>query len=203
MDNRIRFDSTRIDFEGDVGLTGQEHDNYPAPNSQARYDHLRSFLIGLLSNQSSDTEPTQYRNGSLWFDSALGVLKVRSGDEWAVLSSVAQITDSLTIKQWYDASKTIIEGASPEVVFNCEITADGVTSITVPESLRGYVYSDTRAFIYVNGLLLDPRYSTILGAPPPPRIQIVSGSLSAGDRIIVILKRIPDTHYYTDTVRIP
>lgn len=203
MDNRIRFDSTRIDFAGSVGLTGQEHDNYPAPNSQARFDHLRSYLIGLLANQSGDTEPAQYREGTLWFDTAVGVLKIRSGDKWDLLSSVTQLSDSVTLKQWYDAVRVVVDSASPEVVFNCEIVADGVTSITIPESIRPYIYSDSRAYIYVNGLLLDPRYSTILGAPPPPRIQIVYGSLSAGDRVIVVIKRIPNTHYYTDTVRIP
>lgn len=203
MDNRIRFDSYRIDFENDVGLSGQEHDNYPAPNSQARYDHLRSYLVGLLSNQSSDQQPTQYRDGTLWFDLNSDVYKANVDGSWVDLSSTIHVDSGLTLKEWYDSAKVTIDSASPEIVFNCEINADEITGITIPESLRPYIHDDSRAFIYVNGQLLDPRYSTILGAPPPLRIQIVTGSLSAGDRVIVIIKRIPNTHYYTDTVRIP
>ncbi len=63
MDNRIRFPSAKIDFAVDVGLTDQEHDGFPGPGQPPRYDWMRLFLHGLLSHQSSESEPTEYRSG--------------------------------------------------------------------------------------------------------------------------------------------
>jgi hypothetical protein len=98
-DNRIRFPSALIDFTTDVGVTGQEHDNYPAPG-QARYDWLRMYLLGLLSCQSSHTEPTQFREGTWWFDLNGPEMKVRVGGNWRPASEVI-MAGSLTLAEFY------------------------------------------------------------------------------------------------------
>ena len=46
-DNRLRFSSTKIDFANDVGIASQDHDNYPPPQGQARFDHMRMVVIAL------------------------------------------------------------------------------------------------------------------------------------------------------------
>lgn len=202
MDNRIRFSSALIDFANDVGTTGQDHDNYPAPNSQARYDHIRMFLIGLLANQSSDSEPTQYRDGTLWFDLNDNILKVNINGTWIDLSNVLQL-GSTTLQQWYDETSQTIGSFTPEIVFNVNITASGVTQLDIPASLLDKVANDSRCFIYKNGLLIDPRNTIILGAPPPPRISVLNTVLSSGDKLTVVIKRIPADYFYTPTVNIP
>ena len=111
-DNRMRFPAPPIDFEGDVGETGQDHDNFPEPG-QARYDWMRMAIIALLSNQASYDEPVNYRAGTFWFDLTTGILKVRMGDgvagtEWKDFSEAIQVTDGVTLKDWFDAINTTL-----------------------------------------------------------------------------------------------
>lgn len=68
MDNRIRYPEPEINFSVDVGLTGQAHDDYPEKGTAPRFDWMRLYLIGLLSNQSSELPPCEYRPGTVWFD---------------------------------------------------------------------------------------------------------------------------------------
>lgn len=202
MDNRIRFSSALIDFVNDVGITGQEHDNYPAPNSQARYDHIRMFLIGLLSSQSSENEPTQYRDGTVWFDLNTNILKINVSDEWIDISNVLDL-GGLTLQQWYDQVNQTISSATPEIVFNVNINANGITQLNIPTSLVDKVATESRCFVYQNGILLDPRNTIIVGAPPPPRISILNTTLSVGDKLTVVIKRIPSEYFYVPTVNLP
>jgi hypothetical protein len=202
MDNRIRFSSALIDFVNDVGITGQEHDNYPAPNSQARYDHIRMFLIGLLSSQSSENEPTQYRDGTVWFDLNTNIFKINVSDEWIDISNVLDL-GGLTLQQWYDQVNQTISSATPEIVFNVNINANGITQLNIPTSLVDKVATESRCFVYQNGILLDPRNTIIVGAPPPPRISILNTTLSVGDRLTVVIKRIPSEYFYVPTVNLP
>jgi hypothetical protein len=106
-DNRIKLQPPEIDFEDDVGVTGQLHDSFPAPG-QARFDWMRSFLSGLLANQASYSEPVEYRKGTAWLDLDTGILKIRTGEgvagaEWTDFSEVIQVSDGLTLKDWFDA----------------------------------------------------------------------------------------------------
>lgn len=98
-DNRIRFPSNKIDFDAEVGVTGQDHDNYPLPNSQARFDWMRMIIIGLLSHQASETEPSEYRDGTVWFDLNSNELKIWMG--------------GTTDGAWQPISKAIIVGDPP------------------------------------------------------------------------------------------
>lgn len=202
MDNRIRLSSALIDFANEVGLTGQDHDNYPAPNSQARYDHFRMFMIGLLSNQSSESEPTQYRDGSLWFDLNDNILKINVSGVWLDLANVLNL-GSLTLQQWFDQAASIIASSAPEIVYNVNITAGGVTQLDIPASLISKITTNARCFVYQNGLLIDPRNTTVVGAPPPPRINISNTTLNSGDKLTVIIKSIPSDYFYTPTISIP
>lgn len=95
-DYRMRFPAGLIDFAADVGLTGQDHDNYPAPDQQARYDWMRLTLIALLTHQASASEPTQYREGSVWYDLNSNTFKVYMGitEGWQPLSKVINVAEA-------------------------------------------------------------------------------------------------------------
>ncbi len=198
MDNRILIQADRIDFEGVVGLTGQDHDDYPAPGTQTRYDTMRSYLIGLLCHQSSVDAPTQYREGTLWFDLSTLTFKVRRDDAWCLLSEAisvfADTSGTLTLKDWYDYATPILAGASPEITFT-GTAATAATTIAIPASLRSGLTVESRPFVYVEGLLLDP----VLTELDNPNITIPS-AMTIGDKFTVIIKRIPDSSFYTTPI---
>lgn len=207
-DNRIRFPSARIDFPADVGETGQEHDNYPAAGGQARYDWMRMFLLGLLSCQSSTAEPTQYREGTPWFDLNTNTLKVRSGDQWVPVSDVIGLTlpdtdgNVVTLSAWYTAVQDLLAGLAPEIVFSGQCNADGISTIEVPESLQSQLASDSRVFMYINGLLVKPIAASLIGTPATT-IKLSGLSLSDGDSFTAIIRRVPATTFYGSSVVVP
>lgn len=116
-DGRIRLPGPPIDFTNDVGDTGKAHDTFPAPGP-VRFDHLRSYLIGLLSNQASFLEPVEFRFGSLWFDLNTKGFKFRNdegavievaGDSWISLAHGIEVEPGLTLAQWFSQVNEIFD----------------------------------------------------------------------------------------------
>jgi len=138
-DNRIRIQAPPIDFENDVGITGQDHDEFPVPGP-ARYDTMRMFLIGLLASQASYDEPTNYRKGTIWLDLNTFVLKIRSGDgvagtEWSDISDAIQVSSGLSLKDWFDAvsaslAERLVTSEELEAAIGRFFTADISNNIT-------------------------------------------------------------------------
>jgi hypothetical protein len=118
-DYRIKFPAPTIDFTDDVGTTGQDHDNYPSPGTQARYDWMRLMLIGLLTHQASYEEPTQYRDGTVWYDLETLELKIwQSGDggssgAWTKLSDVIMVglagTTPVSLTNFYEQFQVLVQ----------------------------------------------------------------------------------------------
>lgn len=200
----MRFPSAKIDFDTDVGVTGQDHDNYPAPSSQARFDHLRLAIIALLTQQASYSTPTQYRVGSPWFDLNTSTLKIfkNNVDQWVSLSETILIDSELTLAQWYESVKDTLVGLSPEVVFSGRSTADDVINISIPQSVQESIATDARVFLHINGLLVDPRNCSLIGTPPTT-IRLSNISLSNGDTFTVSIRKISSTTFLTSTVIVP
>lgn len=204
-DNRVRFPSALIDFATEVGIASQDHDNYPPPQGQARYDHMRMVVIGLLSQQASFEEPSQYRNGTPWFDLNSNTLKIRNMNEWVNYSDVIALGEAdtdgiyLTLTEWFNTTNAALSSLSQEVVFNGVSTSNGVTDITIPEALQSFIFSDTRCYFHLNGLLIDPRDCSILGNTT---IRLSNVSLSVNDEFTAILRRIPDDTFYAPTVSV-
>lgn len=207
-DNRIRFPSTRINFTDDVGNTGQDHDDYPAAGGQARFDWMRMFLVGLLSCQSSYDEPSQYREGTLWFDLNTHTLKIRSSDAWVSAAAAIGLTPPATdgsvvsLADWYTAVQDLLVGLAPEIVFSGQCNANSITTIEVPAPLQTNLATDSRVFMYINGLLVRPTAVSIIGSPPTT-IRLSGLSLSDGDTFTVIIRRIPSTTFYSPSVVVP
>jgi hypothetical protein len=199
-DNRIRLPATPIDFAADVGLTGQDHDNYPAPG-QARFDWMRIFLQGLLAQQSSDSEPTQYREGTPWLDTSHSPpqLKIRVGTAWQPYAAVVALNQGQTnLLDWYAAVQPVLAAIVPDVTFSG--TARGpVSQIIVPAPLRAVLGNTSRPFVYSNGLLLDPR-QTVLESNV---VLLGVNRLKSGDRFTVVIRGIPSQNFHIPDVPAP
>lgn len=203
-DNRIKLPSTRIDFTNDVGVTGQDHDEYPSPGQQARFDHLRMYLIGLLSNQSSYLTPTNYREGTLWFDLNEMSLKIYSGDSWKNISDAVNLGDE-SLQEFYARANPILTSASPEIVYKGIVNTTGIDYLTIPSSVSSYVYSDTRAFVIINGdqdktkIILSPQDVSIEGTPAA-LIRLNTVTLEQNDSFLVSLRRVPGETFISTPV---
>lgn len=197
QDYRIRFDAPRIDFDSNVGNMGQDVDNYPAPNSQARFDHFRMVILGLLSNQASANEPSQYREGSLWYDLKDETLKIRKGEEWASITESIKLdnsgtnSDPNTLAKWFESTRDVIESIKNEMFYNGVIRSQGVNSIPIPNQLRSQINTSSRPFVYIDGLLLSPISTTINSYNNPTSINILSQNLEVNSRFTVLIKNIP------------
>jgi len=164
-------------------------------------------MISLLAQQSSYDEPTQYRNGTPWFDLNTNVLKIRVGSEWASYADVIPLGDIdatsgsyLTLSDWFDTTNAAISSLAQEATFSGLSTADSVTDITIPASLRTFLFVDTRCFFYINGLLVDPRDCIIINLTT---IRLSNISLDTDDEFTVILRRVPSNSFYAPTVSVP
>lgn len=202
-DNRIRFDSTKIDFVADVGTTSQDHDNYPPAGGQARFDHMRMYLIGLLAQQSSFNEPSQKRDGTPWFDLNDFSLKIWVNGEWKYYSTVIPLEDTgagiISLDDWYQSVSAALASLGSEVCFGGTCTVDGVSSIPIPTSVQAAIKSDSRAFVYVNGQAIDPRTVTIIGSPATS-LQLDDVVLEVNDVFHVQIRRVPNTTFITSNV---
>lgn len=200
MDNRIRLPGPKINFNVDVGATGQDHDNYPSPG-QARYDHLRMFLIGLLSQQSSIHPPTQYRDGTPWMDTSTDppTLKINVNGQWVDYGTTIRVGDpNIPLTDWCSNSQATLDALSPEMTFSG--TASGNSSnIQIPGPLRQAITTKSHPFVWINGLLVDPRLCSIQSNA----IVLAGLTLIASDRFTVHIKSFQPSYMYTPDVTTP
>jgi len=202
-DNRVRLIGPLIDFANQVGLTGQDHDSFPGPDQQARYDTMRSYLIGLLSNQSSFNAPTQYREGTVWFDLNTGVLRIFHNSAWHPIADAIALIDEtqstplLTLSQWFQSLSGYLATFGPEITFSGQATQVTGT-IPIPTTLRPSVTPTYEALIWINGLLKNPALTTISSG-----VIILGFNLNAGDAFTVQLKNYLPQNFYRTAVTVP
>ena len=204
-DYRIKFPAPLIDFSADVGLTGQAHDEYPAPGTQARYDHLRLYLIGLLTNQASYLLPLEYSEGTIWFDLNTTALKTYFNNQWQEIANAIVLTsegETTTLADWYTNQATIIlKSLAPEVVFGGRSTISGIFRIPIPSNMYPYIFTDSRIFMTVNSTHnLDPREVAIVTVGSQKFIDISPNELDANDLFYVTIRRIPNTTFSTENI---
>ncbi len=204
-DNRIRLSPTKIDFDTEVGNYGQDIDNYPPEGGQARFDHMRSVVIGLLSQQSSYSEPSQKRDGTPWFDLNTMALKIWRNNEWQLYSEAIPLADDgegnvTTLADWFTSISGALSNIAQEITFSGISNTTGATLIPIPESLRTYLFSDSRASVYINGLLVDPRNARLEPGSLPTAVKLIDTSLQHGDVFSVYIRRIPSSTFYTPSV---
>lgn len=207
-DNRIRLTPTKIDFDADVGNLGQDIDGFPAPGGQARYDWMRMVLLGLLGNQSSNLEPTQKREGTIWFDLSVLSFKVWSNNEWKLLSSaiplnIDQDGNTINLRDWFLEVSSVITGISQEITFSGSCSANGIATIPIPESLRQFLFKDSRPYLFLNGLLVDPRNSRLDSDELPTAIRLTNIVLNFGDRFTIIIRRVPNSSFHIPSITTP
>jgi hypothetical protein len=201
-DQRIRLPGAKIDFSTEVGTTGQDHDTFPAPG-QARYDHMRMYLLGLLSNQASYNEPTQYREGSFWFDLNTLTIKQHINGAWSSLSEAILLDQDgstvTSLADWYKSTVDVVNSIKPDVTFSGAVTTVA-TVISIPSTLT--VTGLNRCFLWVNGKLVDPRKCQLIGGNTPTSIKLpTSLALAVSDTFTVVLKHMASKDFYvTDVV---
>lgn len=192
-DNRIALPPTAVDFSN-VGVTGQAHDEFPKPGQQPRYDWMRSYLIGLLSMQSSIDEPTQYRVGTPWFDKNTNTLKIWSGSEWARFDSVIGIdADDTSLATKLAEVETALSSVHPKMTYSGHCVKNNTTQIPVPDTIitaLGDNTADLKPVVYINGLQMDPRKTNFVAGCPS--VVILSGGLklTKNDRFTVMIERL-------------
>ena len=148
-DDRINLQPPLVDFS-EVGTTGQAHDEFPKPGP-ARFDHMRSYLIGLLSNQSAFCEPIEFRVGTLWFDLNISGFKYRAGstnpilftegENFISLSNGILLDTGLTLQDWFTQIQSLITPPDPNV-------AALFSKLTIAKAAEAI---SAGSFVYVSG----------------------------------------------------
>jgi hypothetical protein len=194
-DNRINLGPTEVDFEDEVGTTGQKHDDFPQAGHQPRYDWMRIYLIGLLSLQSSESRPTEYRTGTLWYNRTTNIVEIYNGSDWTDLSEHISMEESggeiLTLAEWFAEAQPKINAIQPRYSFSGESEESNITVIPVPESIQTEIdgIDGMRPFVYKNGSLIDPRNSSFGGSSAT--IVLSGGAeLDEGDLFTVVIEKV-------------
>jgi len=205
-DYRILFPSTKVDFNNDVGTTGQDHDDYPSPDTQARYDWMRLYLIGLLSCQASEDQPTNYRTGTPWFSLAQMAYKYFDGSNFEHISKGILVPDDVTdedslgnLHDWAQAVTSKVDSITRRAVFSGEARSDS-SVINMPASVQAVAAeNDNRPFVYKNGKLQDPRL-TDFNSGCPTCIELLGDAvLEEGDTFTVVIEKV-DVLYESDVI---
>ena len=187
MDNRIRFPvSSEIDFVNDVGLTGQDHDNYAEPSTHPRYDWMRMIVLGLLANQASREEPVEYRPGTLHFDLNTFFYKCMKNGNFEDISKCMKIIDT-NLYEWYLETEEKRQRFQLSGSFS-GIAHDDSSVINIPSRLQDRAKAPNRPYLFVNGRLIDPnlvRFNT--GCPVAIELE-GDTVLSAEDKFTVFIK---------------
>jgi hypothetical protein len=202
-DNRIQLPPTKIDFDTQVGVTGQVHDDYPSPQGQARFDHMRIYLIGLLSQQSSFDPPSQKRDGTPWFDLNELSLKISLNNVWLPYSDAIKI-GGMSLSDWYTNVETALVGIAPEIFFSGVCTQQGVVDIPIPTEYQVLISAESKAFVTINRThQFTPLEVQFIGSPNPTTIRLLNAELEADDTFAVSIRRIPNSNFLNSTLSIP
>lgn len=201
-DARLRFPPTAIDFDADVGITGQDHDNYPRPGDQPRYDWMRMYLIALLSHQAAAEAPAQFREGTLWFNLEQLMFEVRSDEAWRSVAECIKVAETdegviTSLAAWYESVAGRLASLAPTATFSgyCQ-TSGGIRVIPIPAAQRAAGLG-TKPFIWINGLLIDPRLTAYGGpAAAPTSVQLTGAAvLNVDDTFTVVLMPIGSANF--------
>jgi hypothetical protein len=188
-DNRIRLTTKLVDFDDVVGVTGQEHDSFPSPGQNPRYDTMRSFLIGLLSNQSSKEAPVQKRTGALQYDRNTRTMLIWDGSNWANLSEYIKTFGNI-LTDLFEFINQKLESANATMTFS-GIAITSSISIPVPEAVRtalADVSGEIGIFVYVNGKIIDPSKVRFSNGCPVVILLDSDVALPVGSRFTVVFK---------------
>lgn len=190
QDNRIQFPPAEIDFVNNVGLSGQDHDDYPAENQQPRYDWWRMVVIGLLSNQSSVNLPTQYRPGTIWFNTI--DLRIWDSTKWAAIAERILLGETITLADWYVEATEKFNRIQPRFTFSGKCITNNIQKIPIPDSIQTGltgIVDLMKPLLYINGLLIDPRQYKLSSGCPIYVELLNTLKLTTNDTFTVIIER--------------
>lgn len=200
-DNRIKLQPTEVDFVNDVGVTGQQHDHYPSPDSAPRYDWMRLYLIGLLSNQSSIGEqPLNFRDGTLWYDKETGEYKYHDSDNEQTFMPLANgiKIDTTSLSNIIDDLRNSVGLMRRTATFSGVSNID-TNIINIPSNIQEVASeSDNYPILYKNGLLIDPRLVSFSEGCPVCIELEGDAELEADDKFTIFIQRF--NIFHTETI---
>jgi len=192
MDNRIRFTENIIDFDNDVGLTGQDHDDYADPGTAVRYDLMRMIILGLLANQSSTEETSEHRPGTIQYDLNEFFYKCSDGNKLDDISKCIKISDK-SLHLWSQLISEKIEYFMPSGAFS-GVARNNANSISIPKNLQPISKSPNEPLVFINGKLVDPSLTNFNNGCPVC-IVLDEVNLEEADTFVVFIKLgAPSTH---------
>jgi hypothetical protein len=187
MNNIIKYPvSEEVDFINDVGLTGQDHDNYAEPGTHPRYDWMRMIILGLLANQASREEPTEYRPGTLHYNLNDFFYKCMKDANFEDLAKCIKITKSLY--EWAaeieEKRKRFIQSGVFSGIAHAKSNV-----INIPRNLQNISKLPNKPYLFKNGKIVNPslvRFNTSC----PVAIELSgNASLNAEDIFTVFIKQ--------------
>jgi len=186
MNNIIRLPEDHvINFATEVGLTGQDHDNYAEPGSYPRYDWMRMIVLGLLANQTSDKTPTEFRPGTLWYDLTSFFFKCSQDGIFGDLSKNIQV--NIDLKSWSEHINYLMRLFIPTGTFS-GIAYGHSTSINIPNKLQPFAIPPNKPYLFKLGKMISPdlmRFNT--GCPVC--IELTGDAiLASGDHFTVFIQ---------------
>lgn len=188
MDNRLQFpESAEIDFVNDVGLTGQDHDNYAEPGTLPRYDWMRMILLGILASQSSRDEPTQYRPGTLHYDLNTFFYKCMKENNFEDIAKCMEIMGE-SLYEWSQETEEKRRRFQLTGTFS-GIAHDQSNVINIPNNLQEISQTPNKPYLFKNGRIINPAL-TQFNSGCPVAIEL-SGSavLASDDKFTVFIKQ--------------
>ena len=197
----------RIDLSAPLVTFPPSAVRYPTAGGQARFDHMSSFLNGLLASQAAPLPPTIYNEGTLWFDTSTSVIRVYTNGGWVSLASLISVQEPtaedanaplITLQSWFSSISSYLSTFSPPITFTGQATVV-TNTINIPQSIAP-ISGSYRVFLYINGLLKDPRFCVLQGGNVATNITLSGFSLNPGDSFTVLLLGILQQNFFLPTV---
>lgn len=187
MDNRFKFpESSEIDFVHDVGLTGQDHDNYAEPGTLPRFDWIKIIILGLLANQASGEKPTQYRPGTLYYNLNTFLYECAKDGDFESLAKCIKIAN-LDLHDWSQDIETKRQRFYPSGTFS-GVAHHKSNVINIPRSLQDISKSPNQPYLFKNGKITNPSFAQFNSGCPVAIELSGSAVLQADDTFTVFIR---------------
>ena len=181
QNDTIRLPEQPVNF-ADVGLVGKTHDLYAQPGSVARYDWMRSIILGLISNQASSDKPEEIRNGTIHYN--FDEFKFANAN--SSISKYIKVVDT-NLYDWITNLGNKISKFTRKAMFSGESYINS-EFISIPEKLRISINPNNRIYMYKNGLFVNPSLLSFNDGCPVCIILREEAKLNPGDKFTIVIK---------------
>jgi hypothetical protein len=130
-------------------------------------------------------------------------MKIRSSGAWVDASKVIKLgvdlsNNLVTLQDWYDTIAATVQTLQSELYFQSVIISSNITLIPIPGQFLSpttLVIPGSRAFVTVNGLLINPLLTTLEPGTTPTAVKVPT-PLNIGDKVSVVIKYIQNSRFH-------